>query len=65
MPIFIKACKDDIPNVQFCVARVLNDKRAYIDGNVFSNQITGPLKDMTNSTDKDVVHFAQIALQVA
>lgn len=54
MPIFIKACNDDIPNVQFCVARVINEKRSFIDGNVFSNQISGPLKNMTNSQDKDV-----------
>ena len=37
IPIFLKACKDDIPNVKFCVSRIIHDKRAYIDNNVYSN----------------------------
>jgi hypothetical protein len=47
VPIFIKAMKDDIPNVQFCISRILTDKKALIDANVFSNQLVGPLKDMS------------------
>ena len=37
VPILIKACKDDIPNVKFCVAKVIAANKTYIDPNVFSN----------------------------
>jgi serine/threonine-protein phosphatase 2A regulatory subunit A len=37
IPIFLKATKDEIPNVKFCVAKIINDQRMYIDANVFSN----------------------------
>jgi hypothetical protein len=65
VPVFAKACKDDIPNVKFCVARVIHACREWIDTNVFSNQLSGPLKEMATDQDKDVCYFAQIALQVA
>lgn len=58
VPLLVKACKDEIPNVKFCVARVINAERAYIDHNVFSNQLSGPLKEMANDPDRDVAHFA-------
>lgn len=62
IPIFLRACKDDIPNVKFCVARIINANRQYIDSNVFSNQLLAPLKEMANDADKDVAHFAKVAL---
>ena len=62
IPTFIKACKDDIPNVKFCVARILSDNKHQIDPNVFSNQLLAPLKEMSNDADKDVAHFAKVAL---
>ena len=63
VPIFIKATKDDIPNVKFCVSKIIHAQKQYIDASVFSNQLSGPLKEMTNDPDKDVAHFAQVALQ--
>jgi len=63
IPIFLKATKDDIPNVKFCVSKIINHQRQYIDANVFSNQLMGPLKEMSNDVDKDVAYFAQVALQ--
>ena len=65
IPIFLKACKDDIPNVKFCVSRILDKQRTYIDANVFSNQIVGPLKELAGEADKDVAYFAQQALLTA
>lgn len=65
IPIFLKATKDDIPNVKFCVSKIIDNKRQYIDQNVFSNQLVPPLKEMANDADKDVAHFAQVALQTA
>jgi hypothetical protein len=63
IPIFLKATKDDIPNVKFCVSKIIYNQRQFIDANVFSNQLMGPLKEMSNDTDKDVIYFAQLALQ--
>lgn len=65
VPIFLKATKDDIPNVKFCVSKIIDKQRQYIDQNVFSNQLVPPLKEMANDSDKDVAHFAQVALQTA
>ena len=37
VPTLVTACKDAIPNVKFCAARVINEKRQTIDPHVFSN----------------------------
>lgn len=58
IPVFLIACKDDIPNVKFTVAKVLADKKQFIDSNVFSSQLVPLLKDMAANTDKDVAYFA-------
>jgi hypothetical protein len=63
IPIFLKACKDDIPNVKFCVSKIIHIKKSFIDKNVYSNQLVGPLKEMQNDVDKDVQYFAQAALK--
>ena len=65
VPIFLKAAKDDIPNVKFCMSKIVKENKQYIDTNVYSNQMVGPLKEMTNDTDKDVAYFAQEALAAA
>jgi len=59
----VNASKDDIPNVKFTVSKIINANRQFIDPNVFNNQLVGPLKEMSGDADKDVAHFAQIALQ--
>jgi serine/threonine-protein phosphatase 2A regulatory subunit A len=65
LPIFLKATRDDIPNVKFCVSKIIHQQRQFIDPNVFSNQLMGPLKEMSNDQDKDVAYFAQLALQAS
>lgn len=65
VPIFVKACRDDIPNVKFCVARIIHQQRQYIDTNVFSSQLLGHLKDLQQDADRDVAYFANIALQAS
>ena len=62
IPIFLKATKDDIPNVKFCVCRILSETKSLIDTNVFANQLVAPLKEMSNDADKDVAYFAGVAL---
>jgi len=58
IPIFLKATKDDIPNVKFCVSKIIAQTRPLIDTTVFANQLVPPLKEMANDADKDVAHFA-------
>ena len=63
IPIFLKATTDDIPNVKFCVSKIIQEHRQTIDPNVFTTHLLGPLKEMSNDPDKDVAYFAQVALQ--
>jgi len=58
VPQLVNATKDDIPNVKFCVSKIITGNRQYIDPNIFNNQLVGPLKEMANDADKDVAHFA-------
>jgi hypothetical protein len=60
---FVKASKDDIPNVKFCVSKIINQNRQYIEPNVFNSQLVPVLKEMSNDPDRDVSYFAQVALQ--
>ena len=39
VPILKKASVDKIPNVKFCVARLIKDRKNCIDPNVFSNHL--------------------------
>lgn len=62
IPIFVRATKDKIPNVRFCISKIIIEQKQYIDTNVFTHQLVGPLKEMAKDVDLDVVHFAKIAL---
>lgn len=35
IPVFLKAMKDDIPNVRFSVSKIIIDNKDHIDKNVF------------------------------
>ena len=37
IPVFVKATKDDIPNVKFCVSKIIHATRQFIEPNVFNN----------------------------
>jgi hypothetical protein len=58
IPIFLKATKDDIPNVRFCASKIISNTRNLIDTTAFANQLVPALKEMANDQDKDVAHFA-------
>ena len=62
IPTLVLACSDKIPNVQFCVARIIKANKSLIDPGVLNSQIVPKLKDMTQDGDKDVAYFATIAL---
>jgi len=63
VPILVEACKDRIPNVQFCVARIIKEKFSHFDTSVFNSQLVPKLKDMSQESDKDVAYYATLALQ--
>jgi hypothetical protein len=58
IPVFLKATTDDIPNVKFCVSRIIAKTRHLIDASVFVSQLVQPLKEMASDADKDVSYFA-------
>jgi hypothetical protein len=37
IPILMKGASDDVPNVQFCVSKILAENKQYIDSTVFAN----------------------------
>ena len=63
IPTFVKATSDNIPNVQFCVAKILAKNKKLIDPSVWNSQIVPKLKDMSQEPDKDVAYFGFMALQ--
>ena len=52
LPILVKACTDRIPNVQFCVARIIQQNFRLIDENEFNAQLMPKLRDMAHETIK-------------
>jgi serine/threonine-protein phosphatase 2A regulatory subunit A len=62
VPTILKTTADRIPNVQFCVARVIKTNKAFFDPQVFLSQITPKLREMAQDSDKDVAYFATSAL---
>lgn len=62
MPVLIRATRDEIPNVKFCVSKIIHTHKHFIDRGVFESQLAGPLKEMTVDPDRDVAHFAATAL---
>jgi serine/threonine-protein phosphatase 2A regulatory subunit A len=65
IPVLVKGMKDDIPNVRFCVSKIIIKQKQYIDTQQFNNVLQGPLKEMVADTDKDVSYFAGQALSSA
>ncbi len=62
VPIFLKAMKDPIPNVRFCVAKIIHKMKGMYDAQILNQQIVPILKEMSTDTDKDVQYFSTVAL---
>ena len=58
VPIYEKGCKDDIPNVKFCVSKIIIKNKEFIDQSVYMSKIVPHLKEMATDSDKDVAYFA-------
>lgn len=39
IPIFVKATRDEIPNVKFCVSKIIYEQRQHIDPNIFQTHL--------------------------
>lgn len=63
IPIFVQASKDSIPNVKFCVSKLIGQNRHLFDSKEFNNSLFPALKEMAADPDRDVAYFAQIAMQ--
>jgi len=63
VPVIVKACGDRIPNVQFCVARIIKANSTRFDNDVFNSRVLPKLRDMSGETDKDVAYFAWAAIK--
>ena len=46
--------KDPIPNVRFCVAKIIHKNKGSFDQSILQSQIIPGLKEMIGDTDKDV-----------
>lgn len=63
VPIFVMACKDPVPNVRFCVCRILKEKKEHISPENWATSFEGLLTQMVKEdTDRDVQYYAQVAL---
>lgn len=63
VPTLLNACKDKVPNVQFCCARIIKSNRDRIDSATWESKIVPRLTEMCKEADKDVAYFAAVALQ--
>ena len=51
VPTLVKACNDRVPNVQFCVARIIKANRGSFDADVFTAKLEPKLQEMSQSGD--------------
>jgi len=61
IPLLKQACRDSVPNVRFCVCKILKDTKACFPAEVWNVSIEPDLKELTQDEDKDVKWFAHLA----
>ena len=62
LPTLLKACGDKVPNVQFNACKIIKNNVKSFEKNVLAEVICPKLKELTQDGDKDVVYYAQQAL---
>lgn len=62
VPVLLKSCKDPVPNVRFCVAKLLKKIASKIDPATLNSKVKPTLTEMGSDPDKDVRFFAKQAL---
>jgi hypothetical protein len=64
LPLFTKALTDEIPNVRFCVAKMIVKYKSYIDQQMFTTSLAPALKtNWQNDQDPDVKYYSEQALK--
>jgi len=58
----VKAMKDPIPNVRFCVSKIIIKTKSCFDHGALVSLVQPGLKEMSQDADKDVQYFAVVAI---
>jgi serine/threonine-protein phosphatase 2A regulatory subunit A len=58
----MKYCKDPIPNVKFCVAKLLKKIMPKMDTQTVMSKVKPVLNEMAGDADKDVAYYAKVAV---
>ena len=61
VPIMLKACTDSVANVRITVAKAIKKLVSTPEGSTVGSNFKSILTDMVKDSDKDVVHFAEVA----
>lgn len=62
VPILLKSCKDPVPNVRFCVAKLVKKLLSKMDPGTVASKVKPALSDLSSDADKDVQYYAKQAL---
>jgi len=62
VPVLLKSCKDPVPNVRFCTAKLLKKIIPKVDSVAVASKIKPALAEMTTDADKDVSYYAKQAM---
>lgn len=61
VPVFLKACKDQVPNVRFCAVKMLQTLVGRMDSGTVG-RVKAVLTELASDQDKDVQYYAKKAL---
>lgn len=62
LPIFKVSMHDQIPNVKFCVCRIIKENIKNFDSEDFDRELLPKLRELTQNADKDVAYYATVAI---
>jgi serine/threonine-protein phosphatase 2A regulatory subunit A len=62
LEVFKNSLHDKIPNVKFCVCKIIKENMKYIDPASFERDLLPRLKELSQSVDKDVAYFSTVAI---
>jgi serine/threonine-protein phosphatase 2A regulatory subunit A len=63
LPLLLQALRDDVPNVRFVAAQIIQDAVAVLDKSRVTSDIRPALTALLNDADNDVKYFATVALE--
>jgi len=63
LPLVVRMVKDPVPNIRFNAAKILHGLVPLLDGTVVQSHIKPVLNQLYEDQDRDVKHYASLALQ--